>query len=331
VKPFLDVPSLSDPAAPPMRYACMIGSGFCGSTLLAFLLNAHPACASVGEVTGLIEGLDLRTYACSCGRRFVECPFWRSVGERMAALGSPLDLYRPNWETHFRASASYVLDVLLARSLRSDALNRLRDAAVDLVPGLRARIDARLARAGGLSLAFARACLDLTGKSVFVDSSKDHQRPRHLARVPGLDLRVIHLVRDARANSASIMKHHGHGAARSARIWRRANLEADRALRTLPPERWLRIRYDELCARPQSTYDRLCDFLGVARAPLPDDFRASEHHIIGNEMRAPGGSGRIREDRAWEEKLGAADLAAIAAAAGAANRYLGFDWPASSR
>jgi hypothetical protein len=304
----------------------MPGSGFTGSTLLGFLLNAHPDCASIGAATGLIDSVDLRTYPCSCGALFTECGFWKRVAERTRALGHPVDPYRTGfWATHFAPTRNRWLDALGMRSLRNDVANAVRDALFLRAGPVRRRLE----EIGAINHAFARAVLEILGKSVFVDSARDHQRPKLLSRLPGFDVRVIHLIKDARANSASVLKHFpGRSVAEAARGWRRANLEADRVRRLLPADRWMRLRYDDLCADPQGTLDRIADFLSVRRAPLPPDFRAVPHHIIGNEMRLLS-VGQVRLDTSWRERLSEADLAVIARIAGAENRRFGFDWPGS--
>jgi hypothetical protein len=306
-----------------VRYVCMSGTGFSGTTLLSFLLNAHPDCASIGEATGLIDDVVVETYACSCGEPFLRCGFWKRVQERVRELGATTELYGHRWNTRFSVSSSHLLDVLLVRSLRSGFANRVRDRVVRWVPFVRRRLD----EAGGASWAFARAALDVTGKSVFVDSAKDPQRAKMLSRVPDVDVRVIHVTRDVRANAASIMKREARaGAAGAARIWKRAHLEAQRVSRGLPADCWLRVTYGDLCRDPQGTMDRIADFLGVRRAPIPPDFRSVEHHIIGNPMRLSS-TGEVREDLSWRERLSASDLAVIERIAGPLNRELGFDWP----
>ncbi|HWB42702.1 MAG TPA: hypothetical protein VG500_15680, partial [Gemmatimonadales bacterium] len=69
----------------PLRYVCLPGSRFTGSTLLGTLLNEHPECASIGAATGLIRRTDLSTYRCSCGELFRECEFWNQVADRTRA------------------------------------------------------------------------------------------------------------------------------------------------------------------------------------------------------------------------------------------------------
>jgi hypothetical protein len=62
---------------------------------------------------------------------------------------------------------------------------------------------------GWATWSLASAVLERTGKRVFVDTARDHQRPKFLATHPRLEVKVIHLIRDPRGNAASIMKHAG--------------------------------------------------------------------------------------------------------------------------
>lgn len=317
-----DVTSSSDRGIP-IRYVCMPGSPYTGSTLLGFLLNNHPDCASIGAATGLTARIDLATYVCSCGEPFKECGFWARVAARTRELGQPVSVYETDyWNTHVRISHRRWLNGVLIRSLGNSAVNAARDAVLwRLGPIRRLRSQARRS-----TWSLARSVLEATGKSVFVDTARDHQRPKYLAAEPMLDLKVIHLVRDPRGNVASIRKHTGADVPRAARQWRHYNQEADRVRGSLPPESSMRVHYEELCADPQATLDHIARFVGVEPAPIPPDLEEVEHHIIGNSMRLKG-VGEIREDRSWRDLLDEGDLQTIARIAGRTSHRLGFDWP----
>jgi len=308
-----------------IAYVYVAGASFSGSTLLAFLLNAHPAMASVSEVCGVPNGHPdeerLRDYACSCGSPLLECRFYLELEHRIRESGSTFTL--ADWRTHFRASRFRPLDVALARPLGLATVERVRDRLAPLVPGFRRTID-EIARR---NVAFARAVLEMTGKRVFVDAQKDPGRIRFLAGIDALDLRVVHLVRDVRGGAASYMKNNPRNdAARAARKWRRANVGAERARRYVASDRWLRVTYDDLCTDPRRVVDAIAAFAGVGDAPLPDDFRSSEHHIVGNRMRLTGVRD-IRRDESWKQRLTPADLGIVARIGGRTNRRFGFDWP----
>lgn len=314
---------ITGPASSTVRYVCIPGSPFTGSTLFGTLLNDHPQCASIGAAVGLIARADLSTYRCSCGRLFRECEFWHYVAARTGQLGHPVNVFSTNfWNTHLRLTPNRLMNVALVRSLGWDGLNRLRDAVVLKAP----RVRTAISEMGWNSWSLATAVLEKTGKSVFVDTSRDHQRPKYLAMHPRLDLKVIHLVRDPRGNSASIMKHTGADAARAAREWKHYNVEAVRVRQYLPPESWMSLRYEDLCADPTGVLDRIADFLGVDRARPDQAAPSGDAHIIGNKARLRGRT-EIREDRSWESTLGQRDLDRIARIVGSTSHSFGFNWP----
>ena len=313
----------SDAPAGRLRYVCIPGSPFTGSTLLGTLLNEHPDLASIGAAVGLPRRPDLATYLCSCGARFRDCEFWNDIAVRTAALGFPVNVFESGfWNTHLRLSGQPQLNALLVRSLGGDALNDVRDAVVRRVPGARRAI----LDMGWHSWSLAAAVLARTGKSVFIDTSRDHQRPKYLAMHPQLEVKVVHLFRDPRGNSASIMKHTGTDAATAAKQWKHYNVEARRVRRYLPESAWLSLRYEDLCADPPAVFDRISDFLGVRRAEIRIGAGTGERHILGNKMRLQAVS-EIREDRSWQTRLDEADLAALSRIAGPTSRELGYEWP----
>ena len=306
-----------------IRYACIPGSPFTGSTLLGTLLNEHPDCVSIGAATGLTRRADLSTYRCACGRPFRECEFWNEVAARTASLGHPVNVFETNfWNTHLRLSKNRFINGALVRPLGWDRLTDLRDAVVGRVAKARRAISDM----GWNTWSLASAVLERSGKTVFVDTARDHQRPKFLAMHPLFDLKVIHLIRDPRGNSASIMKHTGADAATAARQWRHYNAEAVRIKRYVAPGSWLSLRYEDLCADPGGVLDKISDFLGVDRARTQLGAGDHDRHIIGNKMRL-GGLGEIREDRSWQTRLDQADLAVLARIAGPTSRSLGYDWP----
>jgi hypothetical protein len=304
-------------------YVCMPGSPYTGSTLLGMLLGNHPSCASIGAATGLTARVDLSVYVCSCGARFTDCGFWGRVARRTVELEHPVTIFEKDfWNTHVRVSHRRSLNGLLVSSLGSVPLNVARDALIGRV----GPVAKRVSQARFASWSLARAVLEETGKGVFVDTARDHQRPRYLVGMPLLDVKVIHLVRDPRGNVASIMKHTNVGVRTAARQWRHYNVEAARISRYVPPESWMLLHYEELCDAPQATLDRVARFLGVEPAPITELLEPSERHVIGNSMRLRV-LDEIREDLSWQPTLRGRDLRTIGRVVGATSHRLGYDWP----
>ncbi len=301
-------------------YLYIAGSSFSGSTLLSFLLNTHPDMTTMGEA-GPYEKVNVDKFPCSCGVLMVQCPFFATLEQHINHLGSAFSL--GNWRTRFHLSPYRPLDILLARPLRSVFLEHVRDALVPYYPGYRQRIDEISQRVAHL----AQAALMIQGKRVFVDALKDPMRIKFLKDMAALDLRVLHLVRDVRAGVTSLMKHQGKpNPAWATRRWCRVNLAVDHARRYVSAERWLQLRYTNLCADPQESIDLIADFMDVPRAPIPKNFYTAEHHIIGNRMRRQG-EGIVREDLSWKERLTERDLRVIARIGGKVNRDFGYDFP----
>jgi hypothetical protein len=253
----------------------------------------------------------------------LQCEFWHDIEARTRALGHPVNVFKTNrWNTYLRLSQNRLLNALLVRSLGQNSLNDVRDAVVGRLGGVRRAIS----ETGWNTWSLASAVLERTGKSVFVDTARDHQRPKYLARHPLLDVRVIHLVRDPRGNTASIMKHTGADVAAAAQQWKHYNVEADRVRRHLPARSWMSLHYEDLCADPAGVFDRISDFLDVDRAPVMRSPGNLESHIIGNKSRLKGVA-EIREDLSWQTRFGAAELAIIGRIAGATSHALGYSWP----
>ena len=184
-----------------------------------------------------------------------------------------------------------------------------------------------------------------TGVQVVVDSSKIGIRLKYLLRRPDLDVRVIRMIRDGRGvaltyiNPAEFadsrdarLRQGGMGGDRSterlsmdaaAREWRRSNEEGDAIVAGLDRSRWTEVRYEELCAQPLATVQRLCPVLGIDPDRATLEFRSRPHHVVGNGMRLDT-SERVELDERWRTALSAADLHTFEAVAGARNRALGY-------
>ncbi|MGE4090189.1 MAG: sulfotransferase [Candidatus Binatia bacterium] len=304
-----------------LPYVYIAGAGYSGSTLLAFLLNAHPQMVSTSEVEGPTPDVNLQEYRCSCGALLLRCPFFLTLERRIKVLGSEFAL--TNWQTSFQLSEYRLLDIVFARTLRSSLLDQCRDVLVPFVPGY-TRTVATISRR---MVHFAQAVLAISGKHVFVDAQKDSERIKFLSHIEEFDLKVIHLVRDVRGAVASRMKHAARNdPAWATRKWCTANLNVERAKRYVASDHWLRVTYSDLCATTQGTLDRIADFVGVQRVPVCENVYDGEHHIIGNQMRLKNAA-PIQEDQSWKRLLSDRDLAVIARIGGAINRYFGHPWP----
>jgi hypothetical protein len=288
-------------------FVFLTSHAFSGSTLSSFLLGAHPQIATVGMLTGPAYHLDLQTYRCSCGRLFQEDPFWQAVATAVNQLGLPYSLNQ-YLDTRFDLGSTAVTQRLRTQSLRHNGLEQARDWFMfHFWPGHQKEMLERVRR----NELFARAILQVTGKPIFLDTSKDPMRIRYLQLSPNVDLYVIHLVRDVRGVVASILSRKPNTDVREAtQHWLTAERNIQRHLKAIPPARQIEVRYEDIAGKTLATLNRLYAFLGAR--PLPDlsDFRQAEQHIFGNKMRKQTSS-EVRLDERWRAILSEEQLRII--------------------
>ena len=287
----------------PIRVLYAASSAYSGSTLLPFLLNLHPGIAGIGHTEGWEYGED-EEFHCSCGRTLSECPFFRSVRDAIVASGLPFEFR--DFGMQYRIHRSERINRWLTASLplRSfTAGERVRDRLVRLVPSWARTLDLQ----GRTNRAFMRATLDYHGATVFSDGAQDPFRLRHLRRVPGLDIRVLHLVRDVRGVVFSNIQKKGWSAEQATRMWLLQQSNIVRIAREF--ERTMTVRYESLCDDTDATLCAIHRFAGLDAVHFDGEFKQGEHHVLGNDMRL-GGS-RITRSRRWEREMTAADRAAV--------------------
>src|SRR5262245_10074841 len=134
---------------------------YSGSTLLSFLLGAHPDVATVGEMTGVIERLDPAQYVCSCGQTLASCPFWQSFSSAMTRRGQPFDIR--DFGTRFRAPGHEISDRIIRAAVQPRILEVVRNTALSVLPGPRRHLRELLAR----NLAFIESVCEVDGGRVF--------------------------------------------------------------------------------------------------------------------------------------------------------------------
>ena len=281
------------------------GVGRSGSTVLSALLGTCPGFVPVGELRGVWQAV--RTdELCGCGLPFSVCDFWRRVGEKAFGGWRHVDA-----EKMIRLDAAYarhrtlpnLLMARLWRGTKSD-LGYLTSSLHDLYQAIR----------------MVSEC------SVIVDSTKTPPYAFLLRGIPGLDVRVIHLVRDSRgvahswhkedvarpeyANhptlSASVMDRHGQ--LRSAMEWDLKSALFELLTRFGGPVALL--RYEELMRKPNLAVASTLSRLGLSsstpavRAGEFGDllrYESLPHHTLGgNRVRFKRGLIPLRADNEWQ-------------------------------
>ncbi|HYY80504.1 MAG TPA: sulfotransferase [Actinomycetes bacterium] len=277
------------------------GLGRSGSTLLERMLGQLDGFCPVGELVHVWErGLQANNL-CGCGEQFRDCPFWRKVGEE--AFGG--------WDA---------LDVEQVLALKR-SVDRNRYVPLMLAPGLSPAYRARLDRYLDLLGRLYQAVRLVSGAEVVVDATKHASHAFLLRRLAGVDLRLVHLVRDSRGVAFS---------------WTRlrrqlevpdgeALMATDRPLRS--SGRYLAYnllfhllrrlgvasllqRYESLVADPAGQLRRAATLAGRTVAERELGFIGDgylelgpSHALAGNPMRFRQGRVPVRLDEAWRREM----------------------------
>ncbi|HEX4954131.1 MAG TPA: sulfotransferase [Thermoanaerobaculia bacterium] len=294
-----------------VRVIYLAGAGRSGSTWLDTVLGAHPQVVAVGELSKLIPNGWLGAEYCACGKRAPDCPFWTEVRERWLPAAPSSHLATLHAEQLAFERSRHWGRLLAERRSPSRRFERYREAMLGLY----------------------RAVAESAGRPVVVDSSKTPLRALALAGTPGLDLVVVHLVRDARGVAWSYRKSFARdeqagiqhdiapqGAGRTALAWILVNLQTEWLRRLLPEGASLRLRYEELMRAPGCELGRLgnlagLDLGGVAAALERGQELPVGHTIAGNLLRMKG-SVRLAPDFAWTSRLPPRERAKVERLAG---------------
>lgn len=290
---------------------------FSGSTLLAMLLGGHPSVATIGEMKGVRQ--DLTSYACSCGALFVKCPFWLRLIDALKERGFVFDLSDDQSVPAFRMPGSAIGDRFMRMAYGRRAFETLRSLVLGSWPGYSRRLD-YLRR---YNETFMQLVVQFYGASLFLDSSKDPVRIRYLARIPSLQLYVVHLVRDGRGVVNSARKNLGMPAREASIEWRETHLEIERVTKQFCGRRVLRVRYEDLCADPDGVLATALEFITASGLITAAEAAQRELHVLGNRMRLKGVL-PIRPDESWKDEMSGSDLDTFASLAGNLNARYGY-------
>jgi hypothetical protein len=281
-----------------------MGAGHIGSTVLDVVLGAHPNFESVGEIWKLHSGawMGESTRDCACGSSPDRCVFWPQVRRAWAA------------ETGGDDVAGYVRLQGLYEGNRYAWPRLLRNRRWPTP-----RFDEYIRKTEALY----RAIQQTGGKPVIVDSSLSPRRAFVLSMVPGVDLFLIHLVRDGRgviwslknpAKHALVKTFKPASALRTTKYWITANLQSAFSFSRVRPERRQRIRYEDFATDPRATLARIGAWLGEDLSTLVTSDHALQqpvpvrHTVRGNRVRMLKEI-KIRADFAWREHLPGRDRA----------------------
>lgn len=267
----------------PIDILYIIGMGHCGSTLLTLCLDRHPDVIGIGEISTLNQ----HKPGWSGEHDILQQPFWRKVAR---------DYVEGTGDAFEEIPFNYA----------GDRLHRHEFPAVD-----RANFEA------------ARSILSASQRRLIVDASKNVNRLRALINSPYFNVKVIHLVRDARAHIHAYRRKKVSWAGGFAKL-----LVKEYKIRRLqaqsPQTPWRVVRYEDFATSTQATLEEICGFCDIPFTPdLLHPDTACFRGIGGNRLRKRPVEA-IRLNESWRNDISPAMLRMLTLMTSHYNRRYGY-------
>jgi Sulfotransferase family len=245
-----------------------------GSTFLGAVLGNHPDIECVGELTSLARQGWLGQEYCACGQPIAECSFWEAVQNRWVDLTGRDPQLLVDLESDFDRHRRFFR---LFKEERFPS-NRFHDYADQ-------------------TYTLFLAIQQISEKKIIADTSKRFSRALALSMIPDIDLRIIHLVRDARGVAYSWSKPSRpkqRSWLDSSFRWNVTNLAFEIVKKKVESSCWMRLRYEDLIKEPFDTVRRIGEFVDV---DLIDLAKSLSQGKMLNTYHVGVGNGFLRREK----------------------------------
>ncbi|MEE8295560.1 MAG: sulfotransferase, partial [Sphingomonadales bacterium] len=274
------------------------GSGRSGSTLLDQLLGCINGFVSTGEIRWLFDAGYEANQLCSCRNPIRKCPFWSKVMKEVLQENTLKEI------------------LSLKRSV-----DQQRYLFRILFPALRSnKYQTSYEEHGKIYLKLFKSIQNISGARVIVDSSKHVCYASILTHNPGIDLRIVHLVRDSRAVAYSWLRKKKIEAV----YWENKFMPQPKSvvsaikwmgINTLTARHknlgnhYLMVRYEDLIIKPKSVLKKIAKFVGEENINFDfltnkSGIKVKKNHIaLGNPNLFSNNPINLRLDNEWEKEL----------------------------
>jgi hypothetical protein len=290
-----------------------------GTTLLLRLLARAQRTVAVGELTEVWERSYLGNQLCGCGKPFLECDFWDAVSMKTFGCVSAA-VPAGDLQQHREQVMGYRhIPQLAFPALSRGEHRRARDDYRDMLSRL------------------YHAISEVSDAGIVIDSSKVPHYAWVLAGAPRVDLHLVHLVRDSRANAFSWRRHkrrteihwtqqemERYSLLRSSLEWDAFNLSL--SLRRRLAHSYTVLRYEDLVRDPDGCLSRLATVLDLDLSePVGDHVELQvSHTTAGNPSRFETGTVSIVPDEAWRTEMPGRDRTMVTMLTAPGLKYYGY-------
>ncbi len=303
------------------QFVCIASIGHSGSTLLGMLLDQYPEMTAMGEITNLHKFTTEPDLLCGCGVPVQRCTFWQAVeaelrrktGDLTLTLG---DFSRPTEpkSTAFRKVPA-ISELLMI--LGSPAAWKLGSS---ISPRGRRERDF-----GERAVQVYEAIARVRQTPITVSSTGATTQMKAIYLADPKRCRVIHVIRDGRGWTSSMMRREKKPMDFAAHLFVRRHWNTELMMRSIPPRQRLQVKYEEMCLDPAGTLNKISEFLGIETRLHDFTLKKTEFHGVGgNPMRFRYDESTVALDEKWRRDLTAEELHLFETIGGDLNRRLGY-------
>ncbi len=230
----------------------VIGVSYSGSTLLSYFIGASKEVLHLGELKRIKHSKTNRpNRLCTCGEKVGECPFWKDYN---------FSLYE---EKRFFTKAKTALKVLLKRTFPTNQLTNTEEHK--LLTAIKE---------------------DKNNKEhYYLDASKSLWRLTYLMNCKDIDLKVVYIDREIKANVSSFSKRNGKGFWEGLTVYILQHILVKRFLAYHKGIDSLSINYADLIQDTNLVMQKIGNFLGLSYDGYEDMLKEREYHVITGNTR----------------------------------------------
>lgn len=281
-----------------MKVLYIAGYGRSGSTILDMTFSMQNNAIGVGELTHIFQHYT-ENQRCSCQQPYARCSFWSRVMEQ--------------WQAQLPG-----ISLAEAAMITTNVQKRFGRYRTHITPDR----ESDFVKYGKIWHTLFTRIAQEANAGLVVDSTKSTRgvtyRPTALKQAAGLDVMILHLVRDPRAvmysylRGNNILLEQGEatvkrgGAYRMLASWIFTNAAATYVARQagLP---YLRMRYETFVTNPVDAIGQISAKFDLDLSDLQNKLRSAypiqhDHGVAGNRVRRQGIQ-KLQDDQEWQTEL----------------------------
>lgn len=271
-----------------VRVIYIMGVAHNGSTFLGVTLGNHPNIEFAGELSLLPREGWFSEYACACGEPIADCRYWQEIRQVWEELVNDRVDSLINLEQRFDRNR-WLPRVLFQKYLASHEFYVYRQ----------------------YTKALFEAVCRVSGKEIVVDSSKRFSRALALSMVDDIDLRLIHLLRDARGVAYSWSKPtrpRKRSWWNASLRWNIVNAASGFVSGNVKKDKVERLRYEDFVSSPVPVLRELGQFVDVSMDQVVELLMSNAglavgHVGVGNGFLQRDKKVYLRSNIEWPEKM----------------------------